>query len=129
MASRLEWSGFVVNVWALWEDAKERPVWVCNLSATDDTDPRAASPLPLVTDAGRVEPLASCAQATLMWSSLRSDSEVKFPHEYNGGTSSCSGEGGGTSRAGQLRDGFGAQWFRGWWVGSRSGTVVWDQMV
>jgi putative beta-1,4-xylosyltransferase IRX14 len=83
MASRLEWSGFVVNVQVLWEDAKERPVWVRDLSAIDDTDPRAAGPLVLVTDAGRVEPLASCAQAALAWSSLRSDSlhEVKFPHE------------------------------------------------
>jgi hypothetical protein len=129
MASRLEWSGFVVNARALWEDAKERPVWVRNLSAIDDADPRAARPLPLVTDAGRVEPLASCAQAALVWSSLRSDSEVKFAHEYNGSTSSCSREGGGTSRAGRLRDGFGAQWLRGWWAGSRSGTVVWDRTV
>jgi putative beta-1,4-xylosyltransferase IRX14 len=83
MASRLEWSGFMVIVRVLWEDAKERPVWLRDLSAIDDTDPRAAGPLVLVTDAGRVEPLASCTQAALAWSSLHSDSlhEVKFPHE------------------------------------------------
>ncbi|CAD6259302.1 unnamed protein product [Miscanthus lutarioriparius] len=82
MSSRLEWAGFVVNARALWEDTKERPVWVRDLSAIDDADARAASPLALVTDAGRVEPLASCAQAALAWS-LRSDSlhDVKFPHE------------------------------------------------
>jgi putative beta-1,4-xylosyltransferase IRX14 len=82
MASRLEWAGFVVNARALWEDTKERPLWVRDLSAIDDADARAASPLALVTDAGRVEPLASCAQAALAWS-LRSDSlhDVKFPHE------------------------------------------------
>ncbi|XP_066349689.1 probable glucuronosyltransferase Os04g0650300 [Miscanthus floridulus] len=83
MSSRLEWAGFVVNARALWEDTKERPVWVRDLSAIDDADARAASPLALVTGTGRVEPLASCAQAALAWS-LRSESlhEVKFPHEW-----------------------------------------------
>jgi len=82
LSSRLEWAGFVVNARALWDDAKERPEWVRDLGAIDDADARAASPLALVTDPGRVEPLASCAQAALAWS-LRSDSlhEVKFPHE------------------------------------------------
>jgi hypothetical protein len=39
MASRLEWSGFMVNVQVLWEDAKERLMWVRDLSAIDDTNP------------------------------------------------------------------------------------------
>ncbi|CAO2044002.1 unnamed protein product [Urochloa humidicola] len=83
MSSRLEWAGFVVSARALWEDAKERPAWVRDLAAIDAADARAASPLALVTDAGRVEPLAGCAQAALAWS-LRSDSlhEIKFPHEW-----------------------------------------------
>lgn len=78
LSSRLEWAGFVVNARALWE-GKDRPDWVRDLDAVDDA---AASPLALVTDAGRVEPLAKCAQTALAWS-LRSDTlhEVKFPHE------------------------------------------------
>lgn len=77
LSSRLEWAGFVVNARALWE---ERPDWVRDLDAVDDA--HVSSPLALVTDAGRVEPLAKCAQTALAWS-LRSDTlhEVKFPHE------------------------------------------------
>nr|CAI93183.1 glycosyltransferase [Saccharum officinarum] len=83
MSSRLEWAGFVVNARTLWEDTNERPVWVRNLNAIDDADARAGSPLALVTDAGRVEPLASCAQAALAWAMcFHSLHEVKFPHEW-----------------------------------------------
>jgi hypothetical protein len=82
LSSRLEWAGFVVNAQALWEGggAASRPEWVSDIDAIDDG--AAASPLSLVTDAARVEPLASCGQAALAWSH-RSDAlhEVKFPHE------------------------------------------------
>ncbi|CAN6236466.1 unnamed protein product [Urochloa humidicola] len=83
LSSRLEWAGFVVSARALWEDAKERPAWVRDLAAIDDADTRAASPLALVIDTARVEPLAGCAPAALAWS-LRSDSlhEVQFPQEW-----------------------------------------------
>ncbi|EEE61808.1 probable glucuronosyltransferase Os04g0650300 [Oryza sativa Japonica Group] len=83
LSSRLEWAGFVVNAQALWEGggAASRPEWVSDIDAIDDG--AAASPLSLVTDAARVEPLASCGQAALAWSH-RSDAlhEVKFPHEW-----------------------------------------------
>jgi putative beta-1,4-xylosyltransferase IRX14 len=74
LSSRLEWAGFVVNARALWEGAED---WLRDLD-----DARASSPLALVTNAGRVEPLAKCAQTALAWS-LRSDTlhELKFPHE------------------------------------------------
>uniref|UniRef100_A0A0D9WAD9 Glycosyltransferases n=1 Tax=Leersia perrieri TaxID=77586 RepID=A0A0D9WAD9_9ORYZ len=80
LSSKLEWAGFVVNANALWE-AAHRPEWMRDIAAIDDG--AAASPLSLVTDAARVEPLASCGQAALAWSH-RSDSlhEVKFPHEW-----------------------------------------------
>uniref|UniRef100_J3M229 Glycosyltransferases n=2 Tax=Oryza brachyantha TaxID=4533 RepID=J3M229_ORYBR len=81
LSSRLEWAGFVVNAQALWEGAAGRPEWVRDIDAIDDG--AAASPLSLVIDTARVEPLASCAQTALAWSH-RSDSfhEVKFPHEW-----------------------------------------------
>jgi putative beta-1,4-xylosyltransferase IRX14 len=77
LSSRLEWAGFVVNARALWDGANDS---VRDLDAVDDA--RASSPLALVTNAGRVEPLAKCAQTPLAWS-LRSDTlhELKFPHE------------------------------------------------
>jgi hypothetical protein len=80
LSSRLEWAGFVLNARVLWESAAERPEWVRDLDAVGDA--HLDSPLALVADAGRVEPLAGCAQAALAWS-LRSDAlrEVKFPHE------------------------------------------------
>ncbi|GJN01517.1 hypothetical protein PR202_ga18790 [Eleusine coracana subsp. coracana] len=79
LSSRLEWAGFVFNARALW-DGQHRPEWVRDLDAVDDD---AASPLALVADAGRVEPLAKCAHTALAWS-LRSDTlhEVKFPHQW-----------------------------------------------
>ncbi|KAK3143534.1 hypothetical protein QOZ80_4AG0301490 [Eleusine coracana subsp. coracana] len=79
LSSRLEWAGFVFNARALW-DGQDRPEWVRDLDAVDDD---AASPLALVADAGRVEPLAKCAHTALAWS-LRSDTlhEVKFPHQW-----------------------------------------------
>jgi putative beta-1,4-xylosyltransferase IRX14 len=79
LTSRLEWAGFVVDARALWEGAEDRPDWVRDLDAVEDD---AASPLALVTDAGRVEPLAKCVHTALAWS-LRSDSlhDIKFPHE------------------------------------------------
>ncbi|KAF0890721.1 hypothetical protein E2562_004220 [Oryza meyeriana var. granulata] len=81
LSSRLEWAGFVVNAQALWEGAAARPEWVRDIDAIDDGS--AASPLSLVSDAARVEPLASCGKAALAWSH-RSDAlhEVKFPHEW-----------------------------------------------
>ncbi|KAK3141314.1 hypothetical protein QOZ80_4BG0332220 [Eleusine coracana subsp. coracana] len=79
LSSRLEWAGFVFNARALW-DGQDRPEWVRDLDAVDDD---AASPLALVADAGRVEPLAKCAHTALAWS-LRSDTlhDVKFPHQW-----------------------------------------------
>ena len=82
LSSRLEWAGFVLNARVLWESG-ERPEWVRDLDAiVDGGGKHLHSPLALVTDAARVEPLAGCGQAALAWS-LRSDAlrEVKFPHE------------------------------------------------
>ncbi|KAG8043750.1 hypothetical protein GUJ93_ZPchr0458g22305 [Zizania palustris] len=82
LSSKLEWSGFVVNAQTLWEGSVEgRPEWVRDIDAIDDG--AAASPLALVTDSARVEPLASCGQSALAWL-LRSDTlhEAKFPHEW-----------------------------------------------